>query len=413
MGWKRMEIQEQRMQFVIRALSGCESMTTLCREYGISRPTGYLWKRRYEQARSFSQLVERSRRPGRSPNKTPDWQEMRVVLLREQTGWGAKKLQVLLRDEQQLHLPVRTIHRILERRELLTEGTHAPALQRFQRSQPNELWQMDTKGQYPLVQGECHPLSILDDHSRFLVGLYALSELSTEQAYPCIVQSFHRYGVPEAMLMDRGPLWWSASNGWGLTWLSVRLIEQGIRLLYGRVCHPQTQGKVERSQRTTGEELRHRGVPEHFAEWPSALASIEQSYNQRRPHEALGMRRPAEVYRPSAKGYRAQPEEWVYPSGSEVVRLNTQGSWVQGKRRWFVCESLAGARVRIERCDGKQLVSYRHMYIRELDLVSGKSKALVAARTTATGECTATVASEATSTAHSPAQPSFPPGSKM
>ncbi len=96
---------------------------------------------------------------------------------------------------------------------------------------------MDSKGKYPLPQAECHPLSILDDHSRYVVGLYALPELSRERAWPCLVETFRRYGVPQAMLMDRGTLWWSA-NGWGLTRLSVRLIEQGIRLLYGRVRIP-------------------------------------------------------------------------------------------------------------------------------------------------------------------------------
>ena len=105
---------------------------------------------------------------------------------------------------------------------------------------------------------------IVDDHSRYAVGLYALPELSGAKAFPFLVETFRRYGVPQAMLMDRGTLWWSAWNGWGLTRLSVRLIEQGIQLLYGRVRHPQTQGKVERFHRTLGEALRHRGVPKQF-----------------------------------------------------------------------------------------------------------------------------------------------------
>ena len=380
MGWKRMEIAEQRMQFVMRAVSGQERLAALCREFGISRPTGYLWRRRYEQSRSLGALAERSRRPRRSPQQTPEWQQQRVVALRQQTGWGAKKLAVLLREEQSLMLPVRTIHRILERHELVAAGVHGAAPQRFERSAPNELWQMDSKGKYPLRDGECHPLSIVDDHSRFAVGVYALSQLSGEQAHPCLVQTFERYGVPDALLMDKGCLWWSAHNGWGLTWLSVRLIEQGIALLYGRVCHPQTQGKVERFHRTLGGELRHRGVPERIEQWPALLQEIREQYNERRPHEALGMQRPAERYRRSPRAYQERPREWEYPENSEVVRLNTQGSLVQGAQRWFVCKALAGARVRVERFDGKLLVSYRHMYVREIDPVTGASRPLLAAR---------------------------------
>ena len=385
MPWKRMDVSEQRMQFVIRAMSGRERLAVLCREFGISRPTGYLWRRRYQQAESLTVLAERSRRPRRSPTRTAEGKEQRVVELRQQTGWGAKKLRVLLEKEQGVELPVRTIHRIIERRGLISDAVHGPAPQRFERSAPNELWQMDSKGKYPLPDGECHPLSILDDHSRFAVGLYALSALRTEQAYPCIVETWQRYGVPQAMLMDRGSLWWSTSNGWGLTWLSVRLIEQGIRLVYGRVCHPQTQGKVERFHRTLGAAMRHQGVPERIGEWGPALDRFRQSYNQRRPHEALGMQRPADRYRSSPRAYQEKPAEWVYPEGSEVRRLNTQGSLVEGRQRWFVCKALEGQQVRLERFDHKLLVSYRHMYIREVDLRTGESRSLVVARATSQG----------------------------
>jgi hypothetical protein len=239
---------------------------------------------------------------------------------------------------------------------------------------------MDSKGKYPLPRAECHPLSVLDDHSRYAVGLYALPELSAEQAWPCLVATFRQYGVPQAMLMDRGSLWWSEHNGWGLTGLSVQLIELGIRLLYGRVCHPQTQGKVERFHRTLGGELRHRGLPMRWAEWPPLLAEVQREYNERRPHEALGMRRPAELYQPSPRAYQERPPEWEYPSGSEVKRLNTQGMLEDQGRRWFVCGALAGRQVRIERIDGKLLVSYRHMYIREIDPERSGTRPLVVAR---------------------------------
>jgi transposase InsO family protein len=375
-----MAVHEQRMQFVIRAVSEKEPMAALCREFGVSRPTGYLWRSRYQQVGSLTALAECSRRPHHSPTRTAAAIAARVVAVREQTGWGAKKLHVVLRDEQSLAIPVRTIHRLLERHGLIAEEAHGPALRRFQRSAPNQLWQMDSKGKYPLRDGECHPLSILDDHSRYAVGLYALGELSTAHAYPCLVQTFRGYGVPEAMLMDHGTLWWSPHNGWGLTRLSVRLIEQGIRLLYGRVAHPQTQGKVERFHRTLGAALRHGGVPQRLAEWPAVLAEFRHSYNQRRPHEALGMQRPAERYQPSPRPYQERVRAWDYPAGSAVRRLNVSGLLAMKGRRWFVCEALAGQRVRVEEFDGKLLVSYRHMYIREIDLQRYTSQPLVVTR---------------------------------
>jgi len=379
MPWKATNVDEQRMQFVIRASRGAERLSALCREFGISRPTGYLWRRRYEQSGTLTEIRERSRRPHGSPSRTGSRQEQRVIALRKQKGWGAKKLRVLLKEEE-IPLAVRTIHRILERNGLVSEQAHGPAPGRFERGEPNELWQMDSKGKYPLQDGDCHVLSILDDHSRYLVGLHALPELKGEKADACLVETFRRYGVPQAMLMDRGALWWSVWNGWGLTRLSVRLIEQGIRLLYGRVRHPQTQGKVERFHRTLGTELRHRGVPQRFAQWPAALAEIEANYNQRRPHEALGMRYPAERYRPSARSYVEQVKPWEYPAGSDVRRLNLGGMLNEQGRRWFICEALAGQWVRVERFDGKLLVSYRHMYIREVNLEQGGSRALVVER---------------------------------
>jgi len=380
MPWKRVEVDEQRMRFVIRASSGQERLAVLCREFGISRPTGYLWRRRYQQERSLAAVAEYSRRPQRSPRRTAEAQQERVVALRQETGWGAKKLHIILRQEDGLVLSIRTIHRILERHGLIREDAHGPALVRFERSEPNELWQMDSKGKYPLRDGECHPLSIVDDYSRYAVGLHALPQLTTEKAYPCLVQTFRECGVPRSMLMDRGSLWWSAFNGWGLTWLSVRLIEQGIRLSYGRVRHPQTQGKVERFHRTLGEALRHRGVPQRFEQWPGALQEFQRDYNQRRPHEALGMQRPAERYRRSAREYVEQVRPWEYPSGSEVHRLNSQGMLTEGPRRWFVCGALRGEQVRVERFDGKLLVSYRHMYIREIDVEREWTRPLVVPR---------------------------------
>jgi transposase InsO family protein len=380
MPWARTDVGEQRVKFVVRAASGQERMTALCREFEISRTTGYRWRRRFEQADSVTAVVERSRRPARSPSQTEIGKEERVVALRREYGWGAKKIEVLLR-EQDTSLTVTTINRILKRRGLIAKkDSNAPALERFERATPNELWQMDGKGEYRASDGTCYPLSILDDHSRYAVGLYGLRAFTAEEVYPCLVRTFECYGVPEAMLMDHGTVWWGTSNGYGLTWLSVRLIEQGIRLHYGRIHHPQTQGKVERFHRTLNEAMRHRGKPPQMAAWPRALEEFRQVYNERRPHEALGMKRPVERYRASARVYRAHPRQWDYPNGSMVRRLNPAGCLYWERRNWFVCEALAGRQVRVESVGNLLLVSYRHMYVREIDRQQRRTRPLVMPR---------------------------------
>ncbi len=284
-------------------------------------------------------------------------------------------------QEEGTWLAVRTINHILKRQGLIgKKDSNPPALSRFERALPNQLWQMDGKGEYRTSDGKCYPLSILDDHSRYAVGLYALPAFSAEQIHPCLVHTFEHYGVPEAMLMDRGTVWWSTTNGYGLTWLSVRLIEQGIQLYYCRVRHPQTQGKVERFHRTLDEAIQHRGKPQQMAQWPGALNEFRRIYNERRPHEALGMKRPAERYQPSARSYQAIPRPWEYPEGSLVRRLNAAGCLDWEGRRWFVCEALAGRPVCIEKAANLLLVSYRHMYVREIDRERNQTHALVQPR---------------------------------
>ena len=380
MPWRTTSVREQRIQFVIRAQGKREALARLCREFGISRPTGYLWLRRYQKTRTLTAVREQSRRPHHSPQRTTAETEQQVVALRQQTGWGAKKLRILLREQTAVQLPVRTIHRILARHDLIVSPEPGAAPGRFERSEPNQLWQMDSKAKYTLADGECHALAIVDDHSRYLLGLHALSALVIAQAYPCLVETFRCYGLPQAMLMDHGSLWWSTTNGWGLTSLSIRLIEQGIALLYGRVGHPQTQGKVERLNGTVASELRYHGVPRYLRDCPGALAKMRATYNHERPHEALGMQRPAQRYRSSTRAYQEQLRAWDYPLGSEVRRLDTGGMLSIAGRRWFVCEALAGQRVAVERFDEKLLVSYRDMYIREIEPLREKTQALVVPR---------------------------------
>jgi transposase InsO family protein len=381
MRWGVKEKGQQRIGFVIRAASGREKISELCREFKISRPTGYLWLKRYRDGNnSLTVIVEKSRRPKRSPGRTDPKLEERVLALRQAEGWGAKAIRHVLERDEGVRLGRMTVHRILERHgQIGDQDRHRPATTRFERAEPNQLWQMDFKGQFRMGSRECFPLSVLDDHSRYLIGLQALDGTKTEGVQQTLVGLFQEYGLPEAMLMDHGVPWWNAINGHGLTRLSVNLIRQGIRLCFSGVRHPQTQGKVEKFHDTLRRAVKHRNRwPEDLSGWQRDLSEIRHVYNHRRPHEALNMDVPASRYRPSIRSYQAIPKEWDYPTGSWVHRLNTQGQlWWKG-RYLFVCRAVASERVCIQELNQKLVVSFRHMWIREIDLKTGHSVALIA-----------------------------------
>jgi transposase InsO family protein len=378
MPWRKTDVKNERISFVVGAKQKNRNMSALCREFGISRKTGYKWLNRFHEGGNLDALEDLSRRPHNSPNQTSEAIERRVEEIRRITGWGGKKLQLVLASEG-IHLAASTIDRIIQRRGLTRECKRdRKATQRFERTYPNELWQMDFKGKYRLKEGgDCHPLSVLDDHSRYNVGLFALSSIQTSGVQRSLIDCFERCGVPEAMLLDHGIPWWSNSNGHGLTKLSVFLIKQGIDLIYGASYHPQTRGKVERFHRTLDETLRYVGLPHTFAGFRAAFASFSQTYNDHRPHESLDMQVPAKRYTPSPRAYNPSPAPWVYPSGTEVSRLNSAGCLEYKGNRYFVCEALANDEVGYQTFSDRILVTYRHMYIREINLSTGRTKSLV------------------------------------
>ncbi len=377
MPWKRTNVDEQRIAFVVRVSQPGSNVSALCCEFGVSRRTGYRWLNRYRAGGSLRGLSERSRRPQHSPNRTPADLESRVITLRHQYDWGARKLQVLLKREGFV-LSESTINRIIKRHALVVSWrSHRPAVKRFAREHPNELWQMDFKGDYQLETGRCYPLSILDDHSRFVVGLYAVLQPDRPSVQQCLIETFQRYGVPEAMLMDHGIPWWGNANAHGLTRLSVSLLKQDIRLCFSGIRHPQTQGKVERFHRTLSDKVRRLGQPKTIPTFQCLLSGFRDEYNRVRPHESLGMAVPEERYKASPRPYNPTPRDWEYPYGSTVLRLNGQGCLDYRRQRLFVCEALAGEMVRLEHLENKLVVQYRHMYIREIDLITRKSVTLL------------------------------------
>ena len=381
MPWRTESVMDQRIEFVLRAKEGEQSIAALCRAYGISRPTGYLWLHRYHEVGSVSGLAEHSRRPLRSPRRTAAGVEAAVLGVRDKTGWGGPKIANAL-TQRGVSVAPATAQRILKRCGRVAPPQVKKTKLRFAREQCNELAQMDFKGEYTLPRGKCYPLSLLDDCSRYLHGLWPLSSTGGAGVKQTLEAHFREQGVPLSLLMDHGTPWFSTMNQQGLTWVSVWLLKQGVILRYSGVGHPQTQGKVERFHQTLKRRTRHRGEPTTLSEWVAWAVEFRHEYNYERPHEALDNKTPGEVYqRVNLRVYQEQPHAWEY-SGGEVKRLNPQGMLYHRQQRYFVSEALASEWVRVDELDGKLLVTFRHMTVREIELRTGRSTAvLLPART--------------------------------
>ena len=364
MPWKAMDIRDQRVRFVVAACLEQRHFSALCAEFGISRPTGYLWLDRYREG-GVSAIAERSRRPFHSPARTSRELEERLIALRRHyPDWGARKLAVLLAREG-IELPVSTIHRILLRHGLVRDcDRHSQALKRFERERPNELWQMDFKGPKNWPRA-LTPLSVIDDHSRYVIALEATGKPDGNLVKQRLERAFERCGVPEAMLMDHGTPWWNWQSFCGRTHLALWLMRQGIRLHWSGIRHPQTQGKVERFHGSLQRALDCRGVPSSdFQGW---LDHFRAEHNTLRPHEALQMRTPAELWRPSPRPYNPTPPAWEYQPGSWTLKVDCQGTIDIGKQRWRIGKTLAGERVMIQPLNDRYLVFYCATLVRELD----------------------------------------------
>jgi len=358
------------VQFVVAAVRKEKPFRTLCKEFGVSVPTGRLWVKRYLE-HGIEGIAERSRRPHHSPRRTNEQIEQRVVEIRERyPDWGARKLQHQLRQSG-LELTVSTVHRVLLRQGLVREqDRHRPAPQRFERAAPNELWQMDFKS--PIRWGTpVGPLSVLDDHSRYLVVLQAIGHARGDLVRLQLERAFEECGVPEGMLMDHGSPWWSALAPLGATHLSLWLMRQGIRLHWSGYRHPQTQGKVERMHGSLQRALERRGTREMSPQaW---LDAYRWEHNQVRPHQALGMETPASRWRPSPKRYDPHPARWEYPEGAHVLKVDGEGKITLARRHWKIGKAFSGEWVQVVAVESRRQIYYCSTLIRELDLESQRA----------------------------------------
>ena len=309
MPWKDKTVEELRKEFV-EAAQRCENMSALCREFGITRATGYKWIDRYETQEGLS---DRSRRPKSTANKTPEETELQIVQTRSlHPGWGAKKIKKAL-ENKGCEMPcVKTVNNILNRYGCISQEEsmkHKPYT-RFEKESCNEMWQTDFKGEFRMQDGTyCFPLDIFDDHSRYVIRIKP-STSTANIVLPTFREAFCEFGVPNSVLSDNGAQF--AGFRQGYTQFEKWLMNHDVLPIHGRIKHPQTQGKIERFHRAMNQELLKHYTPTDIQDAERMFDEWRDCYNNERPHEALGMRCPSDIYVPSERVYCDQVKRYEY-----------------------------------------------------------------------------------------------------
>lgn len=347
MPWKEITKMASKQEFVQLALKKESSFSELCQRFKISRKTGYKLINRF-QLEGIAGLEEKARIPRISPNKTCSSIEEQVIQLRHQKPyWGARKIRAFLVEKNIKKVPAKsTVHDILNRNHLILEedSLHCAKTHRFEHEDPNDLWQVDFKGMVQMHQGSCHPLTLLDDHSRYAIGVKACSNERSETVKEHFIRVFEEHGLPWRMNFDNGPPWGSshANRCYKYTELSTWLIRLGINISFSTPYHPQTNGKVERFHRTLKLELLRYYTFKNLQEAQHRFDLWRDEYNLERPHEAIGMKTPLSRYRPSTRQYSNTLSEIEYYPEDIIRKVNNKGMVSYRGKPIFLSESLKG-----------------------------------------------------------------------
>jgi transposase InsO family protein len=380
MPWKACDLMSLRLELMALAQQPGVDRSALARRYGISRKTLYKWLNRFDGQdpavlNDPAALADRSRRPRHSPNQTDPQIEAHALAIRHQhPAWGPRKIHaVMARSLPAQQMPsVSSIGRILRRHDCIAKQASQAAerYQRFEHPHPNDLWQMDFKGDFSLAGGgRCHPLTILDDHSRYNLLLAACANQRMATVLEHLMAVFRRYGLPQRMLMDNGSPWGVGHDPDCYTRLEVQLMSLDIAVSHGRPYHPQTQGKEERFHRTLKVELLQQRQLLDLPDAQRAFDPWRQMYNHQRPHEALGLATPASRYAASCRGLPQRIEPPDYHEHDRVRSVNPVGQMHLHGRTYKLTEAFAGRRVAVRptASDGLWSVHFGRFRIALLD----------------------------------------------
>ena len=380
MPWKVSSTMSERHEFALLATQAEANIRQLCRHFAISPTTAYKWRQRFLKAGALG-LQEFSRRPHHSPRQTGLALEQAVCELRlEHPAWGGRKLRARLLSLGHQSVPSSsTITAILHRHHLIDprEAEHHRSFRRFEHACPNDLWQMDFKGDFALGAGRCYPLTVLDDHSRFALGVVACANQTTTTTQLALTSIFRRYGLPWRMTMDNGRPWAVYHAGRSCyTQFSVWLIRLGVRVSHSRPFHPQTQGKDERFHRTLGRELLRDQLWASYEKCQEAFDRWRETYNLIRPHEALKMQVPASRYEVSCRLFPESLPAIEYGAGEVVRKVGERGQVRYKQRKYFVGDAFRGLHVALRptATDGIWEVYFCHQKVGTIELKAVASK---------------------------------------
>ena len=366
MPWKDKTVKELREEFT-QAAKDTKNFSSLCREFGISRKTGYKWVERESSGQS---LLDGSHIPHFIPGKTSRKIEEAILRVRDENKeWGAKTILQVLKNNGYTDLPcARTINNILKRNGCISESESQKRATfiRFQRAHCNELWQTDFKGDFLLEDGtRCFPLDVLDDHSRFCLCIEAKERAGT--IIPTFEDIFKNYGLPQAILSDNGGTFAGLHGGY--TRFERWLMDLDILPIHGRPLHPQTQGKIERFHRTMKNELLKYNKFVDLSDADRHLKEWRIKYNEVRPHEAIGMMCPAEVYVPSERKYPKQIKDYTYSGVYPTLKVNFKGYLRFDGMEYYLSETMVGAELELRPLGSTYYaLCYRNFKIAEIDM---------------------------------------------
>src|ERR1700704_2674514 len=363
MPWKECHVMDERLRFVARLLEG-EKMAPLCAEFGISRKTGDKIFERYKD-NGVTAFTDRSRRPYRQANRLPAPIEATIVRLkREYPGWGAPKIREKLRQRvTPLLLPaISTVHAVLDRHGLVhrrRRRRHVATGTTLSRpTTANALWCADYKGEFMLGNRRyCYPLTITDFASRYLLTCEALTTTQERFAFTVFERTFKEFGLPQVIRTDNGVPFASAHAIYGLSKLSVWWLRLGIDLERIKPGHPQQNGRHERMHLTLKQEAT-KPASKNFLQQQARFDQFVTTFNQERPHEALNMRYPAELYTPSPRPYSGLPE-LDYPFHDRTITVTRCGRICMGPLKINLSQAFAGQTVGVKQVEEKiWLVSF-------------------------------------------------------
>lgn len=371
MPWEKRTVEQMREEFVKRVLAHECTKSALCKEYGISRPTGDKWIARYLSGDSMDDL---RRTPKTQRNRISPEMENRIVKIRQQyPALGALKLHRMMENEGITNLPCpKTFNNVFHRHGLITAeaSAAATAMQRYEKSRANEMWQADYKGNFLMKNGKrCHPLNIIDDYSRYNLCCEVQLTETFEEIQPIMIRLFKEYGMPFSILCDNGNPWGNAQL-MGYTRFEVWLMELGVLTLHGRIYHPQTQGKGESYNRSFTRECLKNNVFIDEYSTQQIFSQYRDFYNNRRPHHALKLEVPGSRYRRSEIDYPERVQAWDYPKEYQVLHTSSKGYFTYKGTRYFLSDAFSDKTiaVRESHLPGQLTIVFRQFKIARIDL---------------------------------------------